>query len=115
MSLARKSHDMSGLFEAEVLVGLMLRYWQHPLAEDREFCNELLERAAEVLTHALAGEKIMEDVEPANTNLIGAIWYAEWSALQGAGSESSAERQAWLDRVRRALPSCFCNPDELTP
>ena len=30
-----------GLFEAELLVDLMLRYWEHPCAGDREVVNDL--------------------------------------------------------------------------
>lgn len=115
MSVARKSLEITGLFEAEVLVELMLRFWQHPLASDREFRNDLLERTAEVLRQAVAGVKVMEDVEAESTNFVGAMWYAEWIALQESPGESVRERHRWLDTVRRAMPSCFCNPEDLAP
>ena len=38
MSIAKESLRMTGLFEAEVLVELMLRHWKHLLATDRDFC-----------------------------------------------------------------------------
>jgi hypothetical protein len=115
MSLAKKSLRYSGLFEAELLVELMLRYWQHPQAEDRYFRNQLLENAAEVLRDCVAGTRLMESIRPEHMNLVAAVWYAEWSALNSPAppGESAPEREAWLERVRHALPSCFCDPELL--
>ena len=55
MSIARASLKLSGLFEAELLLELMLRYWNHPLADDRDFRNNLLENAAESAPHGRGG------------------------------------------------------------
>ena len=115
MCIARKSLELTGLFEAEVLVELMLRFWQHPLADDKEFRNDLLERTAEALRQAVSGGQVMADVEAENTNFIGALWYAEWSAIEEQQDETTEKRRAWLETVRRAMPSCFCSPDDLTP
>jgi hypothetical protein len=49
MSVAKRCLAFSGLFEAEVLIELMLRYWGHPLATDKDFRESLLESAASVL------------------------------------------------------------------
>jgi len=113
--VVRKSLELTGLFEAELLVELVLRFWHHPLADDRDFRNGLLERTAEALRQAASGVQIMEDVDAENTNFVAALWFAEWTGLQYPPGESTAGRQRWLDAVRRAMPSCFCNPDDLSP
>lgn len=115
MSIARASLKLSGLFEAELLLELMLRYWQHPLADDRDFQNTLLENAAEALRMAAAGQELIKGLPPLKSNLVAAIWYAEWAELEatpGEADEHVSARQQWLGTVRRALPSCFCDPDE---
>jgi hypothetical protein len=119
MSIASLSLRISGLFEAELLLELMLRHWQHPLANDPDFRNLILENAAEALRSAVSGQQLFDDVPAKKTNLVAAIWYAEWSSVntEHPGSQSDqilwASRKDWLDRVRRALPSCFCSPDLL--
>jgi|SRR5579863_3538803 len=119
MSIASLSLKLSGLFEAELLVELMLRYWNHPFAEDREFRNILLERGAEALRSATHGQALIEGLPADRMNLVAAIWYAEWASLDAehaAGDESVAlanKRNEWLDVVRHAVPSCFCSPDLL--
>jgi len=113
MSVAKGCLAFSGLFEAEVLVELMLRYWTHPLADDEEFRNALLEAASSVLRSCVGGQKIMEDLPPEKTSFIAAVWYAEWTTLESGTDDPEGPRQAWLERVRRALPSCFCAPDSL--
>lgn len=118
MSIAKRSLSFTGVFESELLLELMLRFWNHPLAGDAEFRNELLERAAEALRAAVAGSQLIEDLHPANVNLVAAIWYAELTSFdQGADdypAELAPQRQEWLETVRRTLPSCFCNPDLLS-
>lgn len=115
MSIARQSLAFTGLFEAELLTELMLRFWQHPLAGDSEFRNELLEKAAEALRRALAGTAIMEDVSAENTNFVAAIWYVEWSATLELRDEFAGKRRDWLDALRRSVPGCFCNQGDLPP
>src|SRR2546430_2423385 len=114
-SIAEKSLEMTSLFEAELLVRLMLRNWQHPLADDLEYGNALLEAAAEALRSAAQGEQLIEGVPAASINLVAAVWYAESCALQpgDADPETVQARENWLIAVRRALPSCFCDPDLL--
>jgi hypothetical protein len=103
----------SGLFEAELLIELMLRYWNHPLAADAEFRNHLLESAAEVLRASIAGQQFMEDLPPKHMNFVAAVWYVEWSALHNGEVERKVQRRKWLDKVHKAVPSCFCPPDGL--
>lgn len=116
MSIVRASLKLTGLFEAELLLELMLRYWSHPLADDRDFRNSLLENAAEALRIAAAGQKIIDGLPPRKTNLVAAIWYAEWAELDvtpDPDAENLEGRRKWLEVVRRAVPSCFCDPDQL--
>jgi hypothetical protein len=113
-SLAQKCLAFSGLFEAELLIELMLRHWQHPLAGDRAFREQLVEGAAEALRVSIAGQVLIEDIPPEKMNFVAAVWYVEWSALQSGAEDADDKRQSWLESIRRAIPSCFCSPDELT-
>ena len=116
MSMAKVALKFTGLFESEVLVELMLRYWKHPYADDAEYRCSLLESASEVLRSSIKGEKLLEGVEPQNMNLIAAIWTVETFAVSqepGADGKELRERKAWLKKVRRSIPSCFCNPELL--
>ncbi len=115
-TIARRSLELAGTFEAEVLVWLMLGKWDHPLAADEEFRDNLLEAASSVLAGSVDGQRLFDTVSPANVNLIAALWYAEATTLAGDSSiaaEERRERYAWLEAVRRTIPSCFCEPDEL--
>src|SRR5262245_35437612 len=113
MSVAKRCLAFSGLFEAEMLVELMLRYWQHPLAAERDFRNGLLEGAADVLRTCVAGQQVMADLPPKQTNFIAAVWYVEWSALESGADDPQGQRRAWLEKVRQTIPSCFCPPEQL--
>jgi hypothetical protein len=114
VSIAKRSARYTGLFEAELLLELMLRYWQHPLADEREFRNELLEKAAEALRTAAQGQQLIEELPAGDTNLVAAIWYVEWAALSASHEVQHRQaREDWLERVRRSLPSCFCDPSLL--
>lgn len=114
-SIAKRSLAASGLFEAEVLTGLLLWRWGHPLKDDPEFREDILEGAAEVLRRAASGEQYLESVPALEMNLISAIWYVEWNSIQTPGEDPDGARAAWLELVRRALPSCFCAQEELPP
>jgi hypothetical protein len=116
-SIAQKSYDLTSLFEAEVLVRLMLRRWEHPYAEDDDFANHLLENASLALREALEGKQVIETLPAESLNFIAAIWYAERCAIEDGGNDTDtlAARNAWLASVRRALPSCFCDPSDLPP
>ena len=116
MSAAEESLRFTGLFESELLVELMLRYWKHLRADEREFRNELLEAAAEALRTSVAGQQLFEDVQPQNMNFVAAIWYAEFSGLDDDSDcqqDERVQRQEWLERVQHAVPSCFCDPELL--
>ena len=112
-SIAQKCLQLSGLFEAELLTELMLRFWKHPLVDDASYRNHLLENAAEVLRASIKGQELMEDVPPDQMNFVTSLWYAEWNSVNQVGEDPTGARQAWLDAVRRALPSCFCPQDHL--
>jgi hypothetical protein len=103
-----------GLFEAELLVELMLRYWNHPRASDRDFRNYLLEATAGILNRSREGEQFVEELPAEDMNFVAALWYAETCQLTEVKEADTEARQFWLTSVRRALPSCFCSPDDLT-
>jgi hypothetical protein len=113
VSLVKQCLAFSGLFEAEVLIELMLRYWAHPFADDEDFRNQLLEGAAAVLRNCTSGQETMEDIPPEQMNFIAAVWYVEWNALASGEDDPEGLRQRWLERVRKAIPSCFCPPGNL--
>jgi hypothetical protein len=113
-SVAKKCLAFSGLFEAELLLELMLRFWEHPLAADRDFRNELLEGTAEALRSSIAGQQLIAEIPPAHMNFVAAVWYVEWSAASDETGDAQTKRRVWLDKVRRAVPSCFCAPDDLS-
>jgi hypothetical protein len=115
-SIAKACLGFTGLFEAELLVELLLRYWEHPRADDPDFRADLLEAAAEALRASVAGERLLQDVDPPHMNLVAAVWYVESVALEERGEISARElrlRRKWLQKVLHSLPSCFCNPDSL--
>lgn len=117
-SNAGKSLVLCSLFESEVLVWLLLRNWQHPFSEDIHFRSDLLESATEVLIAAKSSSEVFVVGVPArDMNLIAALWYAENCALADpetiTGTVEYANRTAWLEKVRQALPSCFCAQDDL--
>jgi hypothetical protein len=114
-TIAEKSLELTSLFEAEVLVQLMLRHWRHPLADDGEHAHSLLENAAEALRESIQGVTLIQGVPPSDMNLIAAVWYVEDCTASEGGidiAEANARRD-WLTAVRRALPSCFCDPSDL--
>lgn len=116
MSIAEESLRAAGLFEAELLVELMLRYWNHPFAANAAFRNDLLEAAVSALEASVRGEHLVEGLTPQNVSLVAAVWYAEWSSLTNDPSdepEHLPSRRDWADNMRRALPSCFCDPEFL--
>ena len=114
-SIAENSLAAAGLFEAEVLTELLLWRWDHPLRQDAEFRNNLLENANTVLRRAVAGEQFIESVPSSEMNLIAAIYYVEWSLISNRDEDSDGVRRQWLDHVRRSLPSCFCSQADLPP
>ncbi|MCX5684043.1 MAG: hypothetical protein NT049_10205 [Planctomycetota bacterium] len=114
-SIAQKSLLMVNMFEAEVLTGLLLWRWNHPLRADAEFRNDLLENAAAALQRAIGGEILFDSVPAQETNLIAAIYFAEWSTVAEGAEDPDGERRRWLEDMRRALPSCFCAQEDLPP
>lgn len=116
-SIAELSLGMTGMFEAELLTQLMLREWKHPLSQVDDFRNHLLELAAEVLNRSVAGERFVDEIAPAHMNLVSALYIAESMMLSNDSALPADEertRRAWLDSIRRSLPSCFCKPELLS-
>lgn len=116
MTLAEDALKFASVFEGELLTRLMLIHWGHPSADDEGFCSRLIESAAEVLRESIDGEILIEGLPPEAMNLVAALWYAEWIHVEDAYNEDVDEvtsRRTWLNNVRHALPSCFCNPDLL--
>ncbi len=115
-SIPKACLRFTGLFEAELLTELMLRFWKHPRADDPDFRSSLLDATADVLKASAEGECLFHDLAPINVNFVAAMWYAESVSLSQLGDIEQSERQrrsAWLDALLKALPSCFCNPDLL--
>ena len=112
LSIAEQSLALCQTFEAELLVELMLRQWEHPLADDSEFRGQLLETATAVLDEAVRGTRFIEGVPASSMSFVAALYYAELRACEDAGgsSQSMEARHRWLTRVRHCLPSCFCDP-----
>lgn len=102
-----------GLFEAELLVDLMLRFWKHPRAGDKEFVGFLVESTADVLKQSREGSKFVEGIEPEDMNFVAGMWYAEYCQVIDIHSDDKEDRTEWLASVRRSLPSCFCDPNDL--
>jgi hypothetical protein len=119
MSIAKDSLKFCSMFEGELLAELMLRYWHHPLAENAEFRNDLIEDAAKVLRVSIKGDKLIDGLPPEHMSFVAALWYAEWSCLQNAYTNEDMQpvfqqREAWLHALRNAVPSCFCDPKDLS-
>lgn len=115
MSIAKDAMRFCKLFEGELLLELMLRYWEHPLADDEPFRQQLVEDAHEALRQSVEGTVLLVDMKPSEMNFVSAVWYVEWSYVTSAtNSDPDGRRQAWLERVRRAVPSCFCSQNDLT-
>lgn len=114
-SISEKSLEITSLFEAEVLVKLMLWRWNHPFAADPDFANDLLEDASMLLREAIEGTQVLEGVPPDELNFVAAVWCAEHRAVDPGRDDPKTlpARKAWLSDVRRALPSCFCDPSDL--
>lgn len=108
---------LSGTFEFELLVRLVLANWGHPHANDSGYCDGVMENAVEILRSAESGMRFFDELEPGQMNLVASVWYSESISDESMLSHESDEvrnaREAWLTDVRRALPSCFCNPQDL--
>ena len=116
MSIAKGCLDFTGLYEAELLTELLLRFWRHPLAADEEFRRVLLEVATDILQNAVNGNPRLEGLAAENTNFVAALWCAEqitWVDDEDARLASPDERIRWREDVRRSVPSCFVNPNLL--
>jgi hypothetical protein len=104
-------------FEAELLAEFMLRTWHHPYCQNENYRESLLESSAEALFAAQRGEVLMEDVSPEEMTFVTAIWYVEScdceSSIATDDPKITQQRRDWLTKVRRSIPSCFCESDDL--
>jgi len=99
------------LFEAELLLQLMLTHWRHPFADVESFRQDLLESATELLTRASdesCTEIFIEGLPTQELNFVAAVWYSEWCSVNDDENERKP-REVWLNSIRKALPSCFCS------
>jgi len=118
MSITGDCLKFCQMFEGELLTELMLRYWDHPLAEDADYRNGLIENAAKALRLSMEGQRLMKDLPPSEMNFVAAVWYAEWASLDSVSPEIPTDelqqREAWLKAMRQAVPSCFCDQSKLS-
>jgi hypothetical protein len=91
----------------------MLRHWDHPFANDPDFRDQVLEAAVEWLKASVDGKVLMDGIPADEMNLVLAIWYAEWSSVQAGDDDEIPKRAHWLEAVRHAIPSCFCDQKDL--
>jgi hypothetical protein len=108
--------SFSGTFEYELFVELLLRYWGHPLASDSDYRNQVMELAVEALLASKAGQILIDTVPPKQMNLVAAVWYVENASIENSAPSLSASDLAkivWLEKLRKALPSCFCEQSML--
>ena len=56
LNLPKILYQITGTFEYELLIELLLRNFNHPLADDPEFRNTIIETVAELLNRASKGE-----------------------------------------------------------
>lgn len=110
---AKRCLGICPLFEAELLVELMLRNWHHPFADDQDFRSGVLESATELLLTAsdsTCTEVFIEGLPSRELNFVAAVWYVEWCGTQD-DCESQALRKKWLSEIRQALPVCFLSQE----
>ena len=114
MTNVERALVLANSFEAEVFVHLLLGRWNHPLTDDADFRESLLESATLAIRASMDGESLLEPLKSQDLNFIAALWFAEWSTLQSLVKiPFCVELQGWLDSLRRSLPSCFCDPADL--
>ena len=113
MSQLKATIRFCGLYEAELLTTLMLKHWDHPLAGDDGHANYLVEAATEILMRSQRGQQFIENIRPEQMNFVAAVWCAESCQIEDPGADGDEKRREWLSRLRHALPSCFCDPDDL--
>lgn len=114
---ARRCFEFCSLFEAEVLLRLMLERWEHPFAGDDDFRQELLETVTTVLeaaADASCTDMFIEGLPTQQMNFVAAAWYSERCSLQH-DSRYQRSREEWLDAIGKSLPSCFCSTNDLGP
>ena len=101
------------LFESEIFLQLVLEKWDHPLASDVDFRQDILEAASSLLEIASdehCSEFFIEDLPANQMNFVAAVWYVEFCSIQDP-VENRQARDNWLTEIRKSLPSCFCPSD----
>ena len=89
-STAKRCLAICPLFEAELLVQLMLNHWDHPFVDNESFVQGLLESATELLLAAAdetCTESFIEGLPTNEMNFVSAVWYVEWCGAQNNNRE----------------------------
>ena len=113
LNLPKILYQVTGTFEFELLIELLLRNFEHPLAYDSEYRNTVVESVAEILNRASQGEAF-GSMQPSHTNIVYSVWWVESRMIvQESEHKVKAKRRKFLDAMKRSLPSCFCDQDQL--
>ena len=113
LNLPKILYSLTGTFEFELLIELMLKYWEHPFADHPEFRNTLYEEVAVILRESSNGVRYGE-LPPKQVKLVFAVWHVESSfVVNDSNPETKKLREEWLSTIRRRLPSCFSGQDML--
>ncbi len=78
---AKRCLAICPLFEAELLLELMLINWGHPFSNEESYRQELLESTTEVLMAASndsCTDVFIEGLPTKEMNFVSAVWYVEW-------------------------------------
>ena len=101
---AQQCLQMCPLFEAELLLELMFRFWSHPYADDSEYRSNILESATELLERASdpeCEEVFFKGMPSQDMNLVSAVWYVEWNSLQH-NCDDRESRNEWLPAASKS-------------
>lgn len=114
LNLPEVLFNITGTFEYELLIELILRHWQHPFATDENYRNEIMESVALLLSNAAKKKFPIDDMQQNEVNLVFALWYIEsLLVINEQDVKLKKIRQQWLSTINHALPSCFCDQDLL--
>ncbi len=75
--------------------------------------GKISEAAAEILKQAHDGQACIEGIDAEDMNFVAAIWFAEFCHISDSNDPDVEDRREWMKKVRRSLPSCFCDPADL--
>jgi len=114
LNLPKILYQITGTFEYELLIELLLRNFNHPLADDTEFRNTIIETVAELLNRASKGETF-GNMQASHTNIVYSVWFVESDYVKRQSDPPFKEQRLdWLNKIKRSMPSCFCSQDLLS-